>query len=380
MTGPVVHGWCPGALRPMMSGDGLVVRVRAPLGRLTQEQAAGLADLAAAHGNGLIDVSARSNVQIRGVSPESHPALIDGLTALGLIDRDVAAETRRNLVIQPFWSEGDLTHLAAQSLTDLLARPNAPDLPGKFGFAVDCGPAPLLRNISADIRIERTATGLIVRADGATTGQPVAAPQDAAAAAIALARWFLDTGGAPAGRGRMARHLAGGVSLPDRFRHAPAVAGAAPPAPGTTPTGQLVALEFGQITAPTLAALAGLAPIRVTPWRMLLLEGVTTAPNLPGLIQDATDPRLRIDVCTGAPGCPQALSPTRDLARALAGHLPEGQRLHISGCAKGCAHPGPVALTLTATGPDRFNLIRDGRTDAMPEATGLNPDQIKKAL
>ena len=29
-----VQGWCPGALRPMMSGDGLVVRVRPQAGRL----------------------------------------------------------------------------------------------------------------------------------------------------------------------------------------------------------------------------------------------------------------------------------------------------------------------------------------------------------
>ncbi|PIV75968.1 MAG: precorrin-3B synthase, partial [Rhodobacteraceae bacterium CG17_big_fil_post_rev_8_21_14_2_50_65_11] len=50
MSAPRVHGWCPGALRPMMSGDGLVVRVRAPIGRLTQAQAAGVARLAGLHG------------------------------------------------------------------------------------------------------------------------------------------------------------------------------------------------------------------------------------------------------------------------------------------------------------------------------------------
>ena len=379
MSAPVVHGWCPGALRPMMSGDGLVVRVRAPLGRLTQEQAAGVARLAAEHGSGLIDMSARANVQIRGVTPEAHPALIDGLTTLDLIDRDVAAETRRNLVIQPFWKDRDATHRVAITLTEALAQTDAPNLPGKFGFAVDCGPEPILRATSADIRIERGPDGLILRADGCGLSAPVT-EASAARAALDLARWFLATGGAPDGRGRMARHLAGGAVLPEAFRNQPAAAGAEPPAPGALSAGQLVALEFGQITASTLAALAELAPIRVTPWRMLLLEGVTEAPALPGLIHDATDPRLAIDVCTGAPGCPQGLSPTRDLACDLAPHLRPGQRLHISGCAKGCAHPSPAALTLTATGPDRFDLIRDGRADATPEAVGLTPDQIKKAL
>jgi len=155
---------------------------------------------------------------------------------------------------------------------------------------------------------------------------------------------------------------------------------ARPPEPGATGIGQLVALEFGQISAETLAALAGIAPIRVTPWRMLLLEGGTKTPDLPGLIHDARDARLRIDTCTGAPGCPQALSATRDLARALAAHLRPGQHLHISGCAKGCAHPGPAPLTLTATGPDRFDLVREARAGDAPEATGLSPDQIEKAL
>ena len=32
MSAPIVQGWCPGAHRPMMSGDGLVVRVRLALG------------------------------------------------------------------------------------------------------------------------------------------------------------------------------------------------------------------------------------------------------------------------------------------------------------------------------------------------------------
>ena len=46
IQGPIIQGWCPGALRPMASGDGLVVRVRAHGGRLSQAQARGIADLA----------------------------------------------------------------------------------------------------------------------------------------------------------------------------------------------------------------------------------------------------------------------------------------------------------------------------------------------
>ena len=53
-----IKGWCPGALRPMPSGDGLLVRIRPWCGAFTLEQAAGLSDIAARLGNGHIDPDA----------------------------------------------------------------------------------------------------------------------------------------------------------------------------------------------------------------------------------------------------------------------------------------------------------------------------------
>ncbi|MFP5511254.1 MAG: precorrin-3B synthase, partial [Alphaproteobacteria bacterium] len=115
-----VMGWCPGALRPMMSGDGLVVRVRPRGGRLTQAQATGVAAAAAAHGNGLIDLSSRGNVQLRGVSEATHGPLIDDLRAFDLIDADAQAEARRNVLVTPFADAGtdDLAARLGQALGD----------------------------------------------------------------------------------------------------------------------------------------------------------------------------------------------------------------------------------------------------------------------
>ena len=42
-----IKGWCPGALRPMESGDGLLVRVKPRCSALTLDQAEGIADIAA---------------------------------------------------------------------------------------------------------------------------------------------------------------------------------------------------------------------------------------------------------------------------------------------------------------------------------------------
>lgn len=373
---PRVYGWCPGALRPMMSGDGLVVRVRAPLGRLTPEQARGLAALSQAHGNSLLDISARANLQLRGIREDAHATLLDGLRGLGLLDADASAEARRNLVVQPFWRTGDETHAIATALSGALTTAQDLNLPGKFGFAVDCGPAPLLQEVSADIRIERAPSGLILRADGAKTSLPVTV-ETAAEAAIALARWFLQEGGAPDGRGRMHRLIA---RRGPPASHGAGVSSPAPqPAPGPAAKGVLAALEFGQMPAATLARLADQGSLRLTPWRMLLAEDAGDLPPLPGLILDAADPRLQVTACTGAPGCLQALSATRALARGLAPCLPAGTRLHVSGCAKGCAHPGPAPLTLTATGRDVFALIVNGTAAGSPLKSNLSARSLRTA-
>ena len=49
---PRIKGWCPGAWRPMASGDGLLVRVRPPLGRLTRHQMLALCEAAETFGSG----------------------------------------------------------------------------------------------------------------------------------------------------------------------------------------------------------------------------------------------------------------------------------------------------------------------------------------
>ncbi|MCU0829323.1 MAG: precorrin-3B synthase [Tabrizicola sp.] len=368
MTAWEIKGWCPGALRPMQSGDGLVVRIRPPLCRLTPAQAKAIARAAETHGNGIIDLSARANLQLRGVTETSHPKLIDDLRTQGLIDKDIETETLRNLIVTPF-RDAETGALAA-TLTAAFAQ--MPRLPGKFGFALDTGPLPVLTQASADIRVERSDEGyLILRPEGHLLGQPVA---DLARDAIAMAEWFVASGGISNGRGRMAALIAKGI-VPPGCTLAPAEP-LPTPIPGLHPDGALLALAFGQMRAETLHALADLNhEIRPTPWRMLLIVGATELPAIPGLITDPTDPILRITACTGAPACPQALGDTRNLARQLAPHLAASQTLHISGCAKGCAHPTAAETTLTATGQG-YDLIRNGTAHDTPSLCNLTPEAI----
>jgi sulfite reductase beta subunit-like hemoprotein len=65
----------------MATGDGLIVRLHPPGGMLNAAQVDAIAMGAARHGNGLVDVTARGNLQIRGVSERSHPPLAAMLAA-----------------------------------------------------------------------------------------------------------------------------------------------------------------------------------------------------------------------------------------------------------------------------------------------------------
>lgn len=372
-----IKNWCPGALRPMQSGDGLVVRVRPRGSKLTPEQALGIAEASAKHGNGLIDLTARGNLQLRGVEADRHDALIVDLKALRLVDDDVAMEGRRNIIVTPFRDDqyGVETAQLAADLEQILK--SAPELPSKFGFAVDTGTAPVLSDTSADIRLERSDNGsLIVRADGAEMGAG-AERSEAPQTALELAKWFVQSGGVHQGRGRMANHVAGGAKLPDAERWTvPPAAATYSPRPGPHGEGFLVAAEFGQLHAEVLGRLATMGTeIRVTPWRMLFLVGAVTVADAEGLITDACSPWLNTSACTGSPGCLQGLAPTRDLARALAPFVPEGAHLHVSGCAKGCAHPAPASVTLCAT-RHGFDLIRDGRAADNPSRKSLQASQL----
>lgn len=366
---PEIKGWCPGAHRPMMAVDGLVMRVRPPLGRLTPVQAQGLADLAETFGTGFVELTSRANLQLRGVS--DHAAVLAGLGALGLLDDDPEFEARRNVICDPFRHAQDAD--LAGALVEGLRAAEFAALPGKFGFVIDTGPIRRLAQVSGDIRLEAAEDGLILRADGQDLGLPVAR-EDAVSQALDLARWFLASGGVgPDGRGRIRRHLAQ-TPLPSRFRGSVRPMPVAPEIrPGAHGPLTLVAGAFGQLAAHDLRVLAQTGQsLLTTPWRMIALDGM--APKLSrDAITDGQDPRLNVHACTGAPGCSQATVETRTLAARLA---PLAKcRLHVSGCAKGCAHPGPVALTLVGR-DGRFDLVRGGAPWDTPALTDIAPETL----
>jgi precorrin-3B synthase len=143
-----------------------------------------------------------------------------------------------------------------------------------------------------------------------------------------------------------------------------------------------IALPFGHAEADTLAELArraaplGVRAFRPAPDRVLMLIGVSPARAADlaavaaelGFIVDADDSRQRIAACPGVPACASGFIAARELAAALAPRLaglPDGVAIHISGCAKGCAHPARAALTVVGDAQG-CGIIRDGTARATP--------------
>ena len=76
-------GWCPSVATPMAADDGLLVRVKPTASVLTSAQVRILAESCAAYGNGQIDLTNRSNLQIRGLRPDTTAPFAEAMqTAL----------------------------------------------------------------------------------------------------------------------------------------------------------------------------------------------------------------------------------------------------------------------------------------------------------
>src|SRR5687768_3366523 len=380
-----VRGWCPGIIRPMPSGDGLIVRVRPRCGAFSLETAAALADLAQRLGNGHIDLTRRANLQLRGLTEDRLPELRTELATLGLLDPDAETEAVRNVMVAPLAGLDpaqtiDVRPIALAIDDALTSDKRLHALPGKFGLLVDGGGAVPIASERADICLAAAGDALAFGLDTAkgTHWLGTLPPSQAAETAIAAAHAFVVV----ATRGRMR-----GLSEP---AFADVQAAVAPrlspmtglPAVGGRRLGRLggavgVAAPFGRLEAGQLrqlvklAADAGAADLRLSPWRAVYFGVPDTAAVLvleeardAGLIVEENDPVLQVEACPGAPDCKSSSVDARGDARRLATiSAVHGYRgsIHVSGCAKGCARSLPSDLVLAGKA-GAYRLIRKATT------------------
>lgn len=385
------RGWCPGTLRPMLTGDGLLVRLHPPRNALTPDQLAYVAELARRHGNGQVEISGRGNLQLRGIREAAHPALVDDLLAAGLVDEAEGDGPNRLVLTLPLAGRAADELLDASALAEAVDRAgrSVSGLPAKFSIVVDGGGAPALDGFAADLRLRAISTDAIAFGlPGEHWCGPVAV-DEAPTLAARLLDGFVAASRQGSGQIRRMRDLA-----PDALSALTASSGLRPmPAPATRPkpspvglvaerddrVAVLAGLPFGRTDAEGLRRLSQLArdagtdEIRASPWRGFAFCGLpadaasslTEALRSGGLIVEAEDPRLAVSACTGAPACTRgeapALADAPVLSDAIAPLLADGLSLHVSGCTKSCAHPGSADLTLVGR-DGRYDVIVDGGT------------------
>lgn len=411
-------GWCPGALLPMPAGDGLLVRVRVAARPLALDCMEALADCAAQFGNGGLEISSRANLQLRGIREAALLDLQRRLDELGLLDADAAVESARNIVASPL-SDVDAAAIVDVGLivaaleerlrNDLSLR----RLPPKFGLLVDGGGALPLGDVETDIRFEafhgEDGPRLAVRLAGAASVAAVCVPRHVADVAAALARALLaeadDRGDAPlrmralvAQRGAVAIFAAAGLA-PLTSPPAPRLAASLGDVLGLHAVGARfcvgASVPLGRINAGDLRAVVQEAQrcsaidIRLTPWRAFLVTGLdrSGAENLAatlaalGLILDPGDRRLAIVACTGGPACANAPRPLQAEALEFSRFVRPGRGIvvHVSGCAKGCAHGRAAPLTLIARAAG-YDLVVNGRASDTPSRLALSKDEVVSVL
>jgi precorrin-3B synthase len=375
----------------MQTGDGLLVRLM-PAATVTLDDMAELCGAAAQHGNGVIEITARGSIQIRGLAAASAARFADALARLDIVTHDgVPVITDPLAGVDPD-EMVDAEALAADLRGALTAQGFADRLSVKVSAVIEGGGALHLDALAADVRLRTEAAIDGARLHVAIGGDAATAVAVAAVApehAVATVARLLDV---IAARGRDARARdilrAGGLDLfraagGDRWLDGPPPA----PRPASEPVGTHklraeqvavgIGLAFGHTNASVLENLLDAATsvdadgVRPAPGRALLFVGlrrdgvaplIAAAKKL-GFITDPDDPRRRVVACAGAPICGSGEIPARALGpqvgQATAGLIGAGEVIHISGCPKGCAHRGPAALAAVGRA-GQCDLLVDG--------------------
>ncbi|TQS29204.1 precorrin-3B synthase [Microbispora sp. KK1-11] len=370
-SGRAARDACPGALQVHVAADGALARVRVPGGALTTDALRELAACAGELGTGVVELTSRANVQVRGLADPA--AFAARMAAAGLLP-SATHERVRNIVASPLSGRSatgvlDVRPLVAALDAGLCGRPALAGLPGRFLFALDDGTGDVL-GLGADVTLAGHPGGGLTLL---LAGEPVSSVTsgDAVAVALAAAEVFQSVRGdawrvaeLPGGPATIAARLPGAVPVPV------AVAAAEPRKGGvfSQVDGRVavdVIVPLGRLTTAQAGLLADLTPaeVRLTPWRTVVLPDlvpeaagpVTAALTRAGLVTDPASPYAGLSACTGRPGCAKALADVQaDALRWAESGLPElgaqpGGPVHWAGCERRCGRPRGRVTDVVAT-------------------------------
>lgn len=170
------------------AADGWLARVRVPGGRLSAGALRALAAISEELGNGLVDLTARANLQLRGLAPVAAAALAPRLKAVGLLP-STAHDRARNVLASPLAGRApdaldDVDSVVALLDEQVSATRLLSELPGRFCFLVDDGTG-AGREIGPDVTVVARGGG---RFGVALDGRPLEFEGDGAEAVTVALR------------------------------------------------------------------------------------------------------------------------------------------------------------------------------------------------
>ena len=126
--------------------DAFMCRLRLPAGQITAHQLRGVAELAERFGHPALQLTTRSNLQLRGIAAASTLDVLMGLAALGIINRGSGADGVRNIRANATAGVDrrellDVSALAREAQYRILSDRGLQALPRKFTLAFDGGGA-----------------------------------------------------------------------------------------------------------------------------------------------------------------------------------------------------------------------------------------------
>src|SRR5687768_5210061 len=177
MNAPNRRGACPRLVAPMQTGDGLLARLIPSGSTISFESWVALCQAAERQGNGVIEVTSRGSIQIRGLSATTTPRFAAAVDPLGVDCGDTIPVLTPPLSGLDATETLDATELAGALRQTLAEAPFLLRLSTKISVVVDGGGALHLDNVSADVRLRAVENGLfdVALAGDSATATPLGA-------------------------------------------------------------------------------------------------------------------------------------------------------------------------------------------------------------
>ena len=332
-----------------------MVRLRLPGGRIAAPTLVQLVELATDYGNGIVQLTSRAGLQLRGLPIPLPNAFVAGVTATGLLP-STTQERVRNIVASPLTGLhgglADVSGLTRALDTGLTDAPALAGLPGRFLFVLDDGRGDVIE-LRFDLGYQATGPdGGYVLAGSSKHGIAV----ETAEVVPTLLR--LTHAFAEARTTTGAWHVS---ELPDLPAWADRMGlQAVPTTRGSVgvPLGRLgdvasVSVPLARLTHTQAATVAEVAAreVVITPWRGLVIPGAADQLDrlrATGLVTDEHDAWAQLSACVGAPACAKSRSDTTAIAEALIGTGRPLPRTHLAGCERRCGAPAEEHYELVA--------------------------------